>query len=50
MENGPLVLAVWFGAIALWNAAVQPTTLAKRWPVGLVLLVAKDGLELSRPP
>ena len=45
----PLVLAVWFGAIALWNAAVQPTTLAKRWPVGLVLLVAKDGLELTPP-
>jgi hypothetical protein len=44
----PTVLAITFGSIALWNAFSQPTTLGKP-AVGLVLLMAKDQLEL-RPP
>ena len=45
----PAALAVGFGAIALLNAAVQPTTQAGRAFGGLVLLLTKDGLEFGRP-
>src|SRR5262245_9349078 len=45
----PTALALLFGGTALLNAAVQPTTLGKDWRMGLVLLVAKDGLELGPP-
>ena len=45
----PIALAALFGFIAIANAAVQPTTQASRWRDGLVLLLSKDNLELSKP-
>jgi predicted membrane-bound spermidine synthase len=45
----PIALAFLFTATALLNAAAQPTTEASRWRNGLVLLMAKDTLELTRP-
>ena len=45
----PAVLAVWFGAIALLNASVQPTTQTMPKAGGLALLLSKDTLEFGRP-
>jgi hypothetical protein len=45
----PMALALLFGAAAVLNTLAQPTTQASRWRNGLVLLMAKDSLELRRP-
>jgi spermidine synthase len=42
----PAALAIFFGAIALGNAAIQPTTQARRHD-GLVLLMSKNHTELT---
>ena len=52
LGNGtrPVILSVVFGLVAIGNAAIQPTAETDRLREGLVLLLAKNGLELSSPP
>ena len=45
----PILLSVIFGLIAVGNAAIQPTTETARWREGIVLLMAKNKLELMPP-
>jgi hypothetical protein len=45
----PVILSVVFGLVAIGNAAIQPTAETDRLREGLVLLLAKNELELSSP-